>query len=64
MPEFIMERDAMTGDVTFSGKVSGDELRRIRLDEDPEVRGAGQTLLEAAMRAYVSSKLGETVELP
>lgn len=35
MPEFTIERHAMTGDVTFSGSVKGGELKGLWVQLDP-----------------------------
>ena len=37
---------------------------RPRMDIDDSVEGIGSTPLEAAMRCYVASKLGDEVEIP
>lgn len=32
MPKFIIEKDTFTGDIHFSGRITGEEFRRLHLD--------------------------------
>lgn len=61
----IIEREEISVSREFaSGRVEWDAWTPAPIRDDAEAFGYGPTLLIAAMRCYVASKLGDTVEVP
>ncbi len=59
-----MAARSSSASASWSSPLGDTGFAYVREDRDGVPDGSGETPLIAAMRAYVASKFGETVELP